>query len=117
MLLHTPLTLSPQAWNIPLLLEVSNQLTCHSANEPLNQRRKLTSVSLYPSSIFTEHGYLYRGQQGDLFSATLRVIVITAAMARVPIAGKRRHDQGSSYKGGYLIGTGLQVQRFSPLSS
>ena len=27
----------------------------------------------------------------------------------------RHHDQGNSYKG-YLIGTGLQGQRFSPLS-
>jgi hypothetical protein len=29
---------------------------------------------------------------------------------------KRHHDQDNSYKG-YLIGTSLQVQRFSPLSS
>jgi len=29
-------------------------------------------------------------------------------------AVKRHHDQGKSYKG-HLIGTGLQVQRFSPL--
>jgi hypothetical protein len=28
----------------------------------------------------------------------------------------RHHDQGNSYKG-HLIGAGLQVQRFSPLSS
>jgi hypothetical protein len=29
----------------------------------------------------------------------------------------RHHDQGNSYKGQHLIGAGLQVQRFSPLSS
>jgi hypothetical protein len=29
----------------------------------------------------------------------------------------RHHDQGKSYKGQRLIGAGLQVQRFSPLSS
>jgi hypothetical protein len=28
----------------------------------------------------------------------------------------RYHDQGKSYKGQHLIGSGLQVQRFSPLS-
>jgi hypothetical protein len=33
----------------------------------------------------------------------------------VSIAVKRHHDQGNSYKG-HLIGAGLQVQRFSPLS-
>jgi hypothetical protein len=30
---------------------------------------------------------------------------------------KRHHGQGSSYKGIHLIGAGLEVQRFSPLSS
>jgi len=29
---------------------------------------------------------------------------------------KRNHDQSSTYKGQHLIGTGLQVQRFSPSS-
>jgi hypothetical protein len=29
----------------------------------------------------------------------------------------RHHDQGNSYEGQHLIGVGLQVQRFSPLSS
>jgi hypothetical protein len=29
----------------------------------------------------------------------------------------RQHDQGNSYKGQHLIGAGLQVQRFSPVSS
>ena len=32
-------------------------------------------------------------------------------------AVNRHHDQGKSYKGQHLIGAGLQVQRFSPLSS
>jgi hypothetical protein len=36
---------------------------------------------------------------------------------RVSIALKRHHDQSNSYKGQYLIGAGLQVQWFSPLSS
>lgn len=37
---------------------------------------------------------------------------------RVPNAVKRQHDQGkSSYKGQRLIGAGLQIQRFSTLSS
>ena len=32
-------------------------------------------------------------------------------------AVKRCHDQGNSHKGQYLIGAGLQFQRFGPLSS
>jgi hypothetical protein len=32
-------------------------------------------------------------------------------------AVNRHHDQGKSYKGQHLIGTGLHAQRFSPLSS
>jgi hypothetical protein len=32
-------------------------------------------------------------------------------------AVNRHHDQGKSYKGQHLIGAGLQVQKFSPLSS
>jgi hypothetical protein len=32
-------------------------------------------------------------------------------------AVNRHHDQGKSYKTQHLIGAGLQVQRFSPLSS
>jgi hypothetical protein len=38
-------------------------------------------------------------------------------LARVSIAVKRHHDQGKSYKGQRLIGAGLLVQRFRPLSS
>jgi hypothetical protein len=37
-------------------------------------------------------------------------------LVRVSIAEKRHHDQGNSYKG-HLRGAGLQVQKFSPLSS
>ena len=37
--------------------------------------------------------------------------------ALVSIAAMRYHDQGNSYKGQHLIGSGLQVQRFNPLSS
>ena len=33
------------------------------------------------------------------------------------IAVKRLHDHNNSYKGKHLIGAGLQLQRFSPLSS
>jgi hypothetical protein len=40
-----------------------------------------------------------------------------AVLVKVSIAVKRDHDQSNSYKGQHLIGAGLQVQRFSPLSS
>jgi hypothetical protein len=40
-----------------------------------------------------------------------------AVFVRVSIAVNRQYDQGSSYKGQHLIGTGLQVQRFKTLSS
>ena len=33
------------------------------------------------------------------------------------IAVKRHHDQGNFYKGQYLVGAGLQFQRFNPLLS
>jgi hypothetical protein len=33
------------------------------------------------------------------------------------VAIKRHHDQSNSYNGQHLIGAGLQVLRFSPLSS
>jgi hypothetical protein len=33
------------------------------------------------------------------------------------VAVKRHHDQGNAYKKQHLTGDGLQVQRFSPLSS
>jgi hypothetical protein len=42
---------------------------------------------------------------------------IMCALIKVSIAVKRCHDQGNPYKGQHLIGAGLQVQRFSPLSS
>ena len=35
----------------------------------------------------------------------------------VSISVKRHHSQSNSYKEKHLIGAGLQVQRFSPLSS
>jgi hypothetical protein len=35
---------------------------------------------------------------------------------RVSIAVNRHHDHGNSYKGQYIIGAGLLVHRFSPLS-
>jgi hypothetical protein len=40
-----------------------------------------------------------------------------AVLVFVSFAVRRHHDQGSSYKKQQLIGAGLQVQRFSPLSS
>jgi hypothetical protein len=40
----------------------------------------------------------------------------TFVLVRVSTAVSRHYDQGNSYKG-HLIGAGLQVQRFSPLSS
>jgi hypothetical protein len=42
---------------------------------------------------------------------------LAIVLVRISIAVKRHHDQGNSYKGQHLIGAGLQVQRFSPLSS
>jgi hypothetical protein len=44
-------------------------------------------------------------------------LVPTSVSVKVSIAEKRQHDQGNSYKGQNLIAVGLQVQRFSPLSS
>ena len=44
-------------------------------------------------------------------------IVLAPVLIRVSIAVKRHHDQGDSYKGQHLVGAGLQVQSFSPLSS
>ena len=40
-----------------------------------------------------------------------------AVLLSVSIAVKRHHDQGNSYKQQHLIGAGLQVQRFNPVSS
>ena len=50
------------------------------------------------------------GLQND-FSGQISVLV------RVSIAVKRHHDQSNSSKRSHLIGVGLQVQRFSSLSS
>jgi hypothetical protein len=44
-------------------------------------------------------------------------VIIAYVLIRVSNAVRRHHDQGNSYKGQHLIGAGLQVQRFSPLSS
>ena len=38
-------------------------------------------------------------------------------LVRVSIAVKRYHDQVNFYKGQHLIGAGLPLQKFSPLSS
>jgi hypothetical protein len=43
--------------------------------------------------------------------------IVTLFNSKVFIAVKRHHGQGSSYKGQHLIGAGLQVLRFGPLSS
>jgi hypothetical protein len=42
---------------------------------------------------------------------------MAGVIVRVSIAVKRPCNQSNSYKGQHLIGAGLQVQRFSPLSS
>jgi hypothetical protein len=47
----------------------------------------------------------------------MTLLCIPSILVRVFIAVKRHHDQGNSYKGQHLIGAGLQVQGFSPLSS
>ena len=50
--------------------------------------------------------------------ALAKVTTVTATvLIWVSIALKRHHDQGNFYKGQHLIGTGLQVLRFSPSSS
>ena len=38
-------------------------------------------------------------------------------LLKIPIAVKRHHDQSNCCKGQYLIGAGIQTQRFRPLSS
>ena len=43
-------------------------------------------------------------------------IWVLYVLVRVSIAMKRHHDHDNSYKGRHLIGTSLQIQRFSPLS-
>jgi hypothetical protein len=45
------------------------------------------------------------------------VCVCVCVLVRVSIAVKRHHDQANPYKGQDLIGAGLQVLRFRPLSS
>jgi hypothetical protein len=42
---------------------------------------------------------------------------LLAVLVRVSIAVKRDHDQGNSYKGKHLIGAGLQILRFSLVST
>jgi hypothetical protein len=37
-------------------------------------------------------------------------------LVQVFIAVKRHHEQGNSYERQHLVGAGLQIQRFSPLS-
>jgi hypothetical protein len=46
-----------------------------------------------------------------------RTLWFMSVLVRVSIAVKRHHDQGSYYKDQHLIGAGLQVLRFNPLSS
>ena len=44
-------------------------------------------------------------------------VSIVNVLVRVSIAVKRQHEQGDSCKEQHLIGAGLLVQRFIPLSS
>jgi hypothetical protein len=48
---------------------------------------------------------------------TIMAVCFISVIVRVSFAVKRHHDRGKSYKGQHLIGAGLQVQSFSPLSS
>jgi hypothetical protein len=64
--------------------------------------------------------WLKRLGKGNYVSIHLRVIIFYSVfnnvLVGVSFAVKRHHDQVKSYKG-HLIRVGLQVQRFSPLSS
>jgi hypothetical protein len=46
-----------------------------------------------------------------------RWIIIGECLSHSSIAVKRHHDHGNSCKRRYLIGSGLQLQKFIPLSS
>jgi hypothetical protein len=45
------------------------------------------------------------------------IFILFYVLVRVFTAVNRHHDQDKSYKRQHLIGAGLQVQRFSPLTS
>ena len=66
------------------------------------------------------HSTWQKTQRGTLTASDsrfLRLIRTVTLVVRVSFAMKRHHDQSNSYKGKHLIGIGLQVPRFSPLSS
>jgi len=47
---------------------------------------------------------------------THKIGIEGSVLVTVSIAVKRHHDWGNSYEGKHLLRTGLQFQRFSPLS-
>jgi hypothetical protein len=49
--------------------------------------------------------------------ASDRIVIVSWCLSYSFAAVNRYHDQGKSYKGHHLTGAGLQVQRFSPVSS
>ena len=64
-----------------------------------------------PNSHFSKQKY------GQGYLAIPQSLVPTSVSVRVSVAVKGHNGQGNSYKGKHLIGAGLQIQRFSPLSS
>ena len=52
--------------------------------------------------------------EDNYFVSLLKLIIV---LVRVSIVVKRHHEQGKSYKGQHLMAAGLQVSKFSPLSS
>ena len=61
-----------------------------------------------PNSSKQKHGQVYHS------NALLRIP--TSVLVKVSTAVKRHLEQGSSYERHHLIGSGLHIQRFSPLS-
>jgi hypothetical protein len=74
---------------------------------------------------FSSSSLPHAGGSGCKFSATAPVPCLPAycyapylddCLSQGFTAVNRHHDQGKSYKKQHLLGAGLQVQRFSPLS-
>jgi hypothetical protein len=88
---------------------------------PSGKERKQTCTRIYTHKNFkvqlkAEDGGGYRKNK---FKASLNYIAkhIDNLLQVCLTSVNRYHDQGTSYKDKHLTGAGLQVQRFSPLSS
>jgi hypothetical protein len=60
---------------------------------------------------------IVKGLGKVFFTSRAGHYISTHVLVGVSIAVNRHYVQGNSYKGQHLIEAGLQVQRFSPLSS